>query len=79
MKIGQLGLFRLSSLGPEPVRLGRYGSRYQGQRGPTASRGAPEFPPRRRLRALVGATSPNIPRRRQSGAPERTELPDYRE
>jgi dCTP deaminase len=38
MKIGQLCFFRLSSAAEFPYGHGRYGSRYQGQRGPTASR-----------------------------------------
>ncbi|AUG78434.1 deoxycytidine triphosphate deaminase [Kitasatospora sp. MMS16-BH015] len=38
MKIGQLCLFRLSSPSEHPYGSERYGSRYQGQRGPTASR-----------------------------------------
>ncbi|MEV4559896.1 dCTP deaminase [Kitasatospora sp. NPDC049285] len=38
MKIGQLCLFRLSSPAEHPYGSKRYGSRYQGQRGPTASR-----------------------------------------
>lgn len=38
MKIGQLCMFRLSSPAEHPYGSERYGSRYQGQRGPTASR-----------------------------------------
>lgn len=38
MKIGQLCFFRLSSAVDAPYGSGQYGSRYQGQRGPTASR-----------------------------------------
>jgi dCTP deaminase len=38
MKIGQLCFFRLSSPAEHPYGAARYGSRYQGQRGPTASR-----------------------------------------
>ena len=38
MKIGQLCLFRLSSPAEHPYGSAQYGSRYQGQRGPTASR-----------------------------------------
>ena len=38
MKIGQLCFFRLSSPAEHPYGSDRYGSRYQGQRGPTASR-----------------------------------------
>src|SRR6478672_10944313 len=38
MKIGQLCFFRLSSAAEHAYGSERYGSRYQGQRGPTASR-----------------------------------------
>ena len=38
MKIGQLCFFRLSSAAEHPYGSGEYGNRYQGQRGPTASR-----------------------------------------
>nr|WP_223875240.1 dCTP deaminase [Nanchangia anserum] len=38
MKIGQLCFFRLTSPALRPYGAGAYGSRYQGQRGPTASR-----------------------------------------
>src|SRR6201747_1855390 len=38
MKIGQLCFFRLSSPARRPYGSGEYASRYQGQRGPTASR-----------------------------------------
>ena len=38
MKIGQLCLIRLSSPAEHPYGSEKYGSRYQGQRGPTASR-----------------------------------------
>lgn len=38
MKIGQLCFFRLSSAAERPYGSGAPGSRYQGQRGPTASR-----------------------------------------
>src|SRR5690554_1259679 len=43
MKIGQLCFFQLSSPAEEPYGSARYGSRYQGQRGPTASRSAKNF------------------------------------
>jgi len=43
MKIGQLCFFRLSSPAEHPYGSERYGSRYQGQRGPTASRSAVKF------------------------------------
>ena len=38
MKIGQLCFFQLSSPARAPYGQGASGSRYQGQRGPTASR-----------------------------------------
>jgi dCTP deaminase len=38
MKIGQLCLFRLSSPASAPYGSAVFGSRYQGQRGPTPSR-----------------------------------------
>ena len=38
MKIGQLCFFRLSSPAEHPYGSDKYGSRYQGQRGPTAAR-----------------------------------------
>ncbi|SDQ80119.1 dCTP deaminase [Thermostaphylospora chromogena] len=38
MKIGQLCMFRLSSPAQHPYGSEKYGSRYQGQRGPTPSR-----------------------------------------
>src|SRR5919202_2209945 len=38
MKIGQLCFFRLSSAAEKPYGSGDYASRYQGQRGPAASR-----------------------------------------
>jgi dCTP deaminase len=38
MKIGQLCFFTLTSPAEEPYGSDRYGSRYQGQRGPTPSR-----------------------------------------
>jgi dCTP deaminase len=40
MKIGQLCVFRLSSPAEHPYGSAVYGSRYQGQRGPTPSRSA---------------------------------------
>ena len=38
MKVGQLCFFQLSSAAEKPYGSGASGSRYQGQRGPTASR-----------------------------------------
>ena len=43
MKIGQLCLFRLESPAEHPYGSAVYGSRYQGQRGPTASRSFQNF------------------------------------
>jgi dCTP deaminase len=43
MKIGQLCFIRLSSPAEHPYGSGEYGSRYQGQRGPTASRSFQNF------------------------------------
>jgi dCTP deaminase len=43
MKIGQLCLFRLSSAAEFPYGSSQYGSRYQGQRGPTPSRSYQNF------------------------------------
>ena len=43
MKIGQLCLFRLSSPAEHPYGSAVYGSRYQGQRGPTPSRSYRNF------------------------------------
>ncbi|WBQ05776.1 dCTP deaminase [Kribbella sp. CA-293567] len=43
MKIGQLCFFRLSSPARHPYGSAKYGSRYQGQRGPTPSRSHQNF------------------------------------
>ena len=43
MKIGQLCFFRLSSPAENPYGSAKYGSHYQGQRGPTASRSFANF------------------------------------
>ncbi len=43
MKIGQLCFFRLSSPAEHPYGSSTYGSRYQGQRGPTPSKSAANF------------------------------------
>ncbi len=43
MKIGQLCMFRLTSPAEHPYGSARYGSRYQGQRGPTPSRSFQNF------------------------------------
>jgi dCTP deaminase len=43
MKIGQMCFFRLSSPALQPYGSGASGSRYQGQRGPTASRSWQKF------------------------------------
>ncbi|MEO5653540.1 MAG: dCTP deaminase [Marmoricola sp.] len=43
MKIGQLCFFRLSSPAAHPYGSAKYGSRYQGQRGPTPSKSYANF------------------------------------
>src|SRR5690242_2308224 len=43
MKIGQLCFFRLTSPAEHPYGSAKYGSRYQGQRGPTPSRSFANF------------------------------------
>ncbi len=43
MKIGQLCFFQLSSASEKPYGSAEYSSRYQGQRGPTASRSFQNF------------------------------------
>jgi len=43
MKVGQLCFFQLSSPAEHSYGSPRYGSRYQGQRGPTASRSSQSF------------------------------------
>jgi dCTP deaminase len=43
MKIGQFCFFRLSSPAENPYGSAKYGSRYQGQRGPTQSRSFKNF------------------------------------
>jgi dCTP deaminase len=43
MKIGQLCFFRLSSPAEHPYGSAKYGSRYQGQRGPTPSKSHQSF------------------------------------
>ena len=43
MKIGQLCFFRLTSPAMHPYGSAKYGSRYQGQRGPTPSRSFANF------------------------------------
>ena len=43
MKIGQFCFFRLSSPSEHPYGSAKYGSRYQGQRGPTPSRSFQNF------------------------------------
>ena len=43
MKVGQLCFFRLSTPAENPYGSAKHGSRYQGQRGPTASRSFQNF------------------------------------
>ena len=45
MKIGQISFFRLTSPAERPYGSKGRGSKYQGQRGPTASRFFEEFAP----------------------------------
>ena len=59
MKIGQFCFFRLSSPSEHPYGSEKYGSRYQGQRGPTPSRVLPELPPHPDLSATPPATGPH--------------------
>ena len=58
MKIGQFCFFRLSSPSEHPYGSAKYGSRYQGQRGPDAVAVVPEVPPHAHLtprsRSTVG-------------------------
>ncbi|RJF40490.1 dCTP deaminase [Actinomyces sp. 2119] len=56
MKVGQLCFFRLSSPAQVPYGSAAAGSRYQGQRGPTASRSHLSF---HRLRIADAGTSPH--------------------
>jgi dCTP deaminase len=58
MKIGQLCFFQLSSAAETPYGAGRYGNRYQGQRGPTASRSFQNMHP-----PDVGTRTPGAPGR----------------
>ncbi len=53
MKIGQFCFFRLSSPSEHPYGSAKYGSRYQGQRGPTPVPVVPELPPHRHLLELT--------------------------
>jgi dCTP deaminase len=53
MKIGQISFFRLTTAADTPYGSGKAGSKYQGQRGPTASRFFEEF--RRSERGQSGA------------------------
>ncbi len=43
MKIGQFCFFQMSSSSEHPYGAAKYGSRYQGQRGPTPSRSSANF------------------------------------
>jgi dCTP deaminase len=56
MKIGQMCFFRLSSPAEHPYGSSEYSSRYQGQRGPTASRSFQNF-----HRTDVGSTEAGKP------------------
>ena len=46
MKIGQISFMTMTTPAEAPVRQGRHGSKYQGQRGPTPSRYFENFKPR---------------------------------
>ena len=58
MKIGQLCLFQLSSASEHPYGSAIYGSRYQGQRGPTPSRSFVNFRRDDTRRAAAGDALP---------------------
>ena len=60
MKVGQLCFFRLSSPALAPYGQGASGSRYQGQRGPTASRSYQGFH-RIRVPEALGPDAPAAP------------------
>lgn len=60
MKVGQLCFFRLSSPALAPYGQGASGSRYQGQRGPTASRSYQGFH-RIRVPEALGPDAPAVP------------------
>ncbi len=57
MKIGQLCFFQLSSASEYPYGSAKYGSRYQGQRGPTPSRSNVNF-----YRTRIPARNPDTER-----------------
>ncbi len=68
MKIGQLCLFRLSSAAEHPYGSAVYGSRYQGQRGPTPSRSYQNFrrwPTAVATRFRTSGRGPSPPRSRR--------------
>lgn len=70
MKVGQLCFFRLSSPALAPYGQGASGSRYQGQRGPTASRSYQGFH-RIRVPETLGPDAPAAP----GAAPEPSPCP----
>ena len=70
MKVGQLCFFRLSSPALAPYGQGASGSRYQGQRGPTASRSYQGFH-RIRVPETLGPDAPAAP----GAAPEPSPRP----
>ena len=47
MKVGQISFLRMTTAADHPYGSASVGSKYQGQRGPTASRYHENFPPRR--------------------------------
>jgi dCTP deaminase len=63
MKIGQLCFFRLSSPTENPYGSGPYGNRYQGQRGPTASRSFQNFHRTQASPTVRGFACERMPRR----------------
>ena len=74
MKIGQFCFFRLSSPSEHPYGSEKYGSRYQGQRGPTPVALVPELPPDLDLMASLDGLTVAVlggtgPQGRGSGTP----------
>ncbi|MDO5672673.1 MAG: dCTP deaminase [Actinomycetaceae bacterium] len=67
MKVGQMCFFQLSSPAEKPYGKGATGSRYQGQRGPTASRSYLNFS---RIHVLEGRGIAPTPRSLTSEAPK---------
>jgi dCTP deaminase len=72
MKIGQLCFFRLSSAAEHPYGSEKYGSRYQGQRGPTASRSFQNFHRSDTSGAAIWSTNQGLKAKGVCSTPERT-------